>query len=48
MGDYHSPKGVLVEGRGVVPDHLVPETVADFAAGKDPVLEAAVAALKDS
>jgi carboxyl-terminal processing protease len=48
VGDYHSPKGVLVEGRGVVPDHLVPETVADFAAGKDPVLEAAVAALKDS
>lgn len=48
VGDYHSPKGVLVEGRGVVPDHIVPETAADFAAGKDPVLEAAVAALKDS
>ncbi len=47
VGDYHSPNGVLVEGRGVVPDHIVPETVADFAAGKDPVLEAAVAALKD-
>ena len=46
VGDYHSPKGVLVEGRGVVPDHTVPETVADFAAGKDPVLEAAVADLK--
>ncbi|MCR9162827.1 MAG: S41 family peptidase [Nannocystaceae bacterium] len=48
VGDYHSPKGVLVEGRGVAPDHLVPETVADFAAGKDPVLEAAVAALQES
>lgn len=48
VGDYHSPKGVLVEGRGVVPDHIVPETVADFAAGKDPVLEAAVADLKGS
>ncbi len=48
VGDYHSPKGVLVEGRGVVPDHVVPETVADFAAGKDPVLDAAVADLRDS
>ena len=48
VGDYHSPKGVLVEGLGVVPDHIVPETVADFAAGKDPVLEAALADLKGS
>ncbi len=48
VGDYHSPKGVLIEGRGVVPDHVVPETVADFAAGKDPVLEAALADLKGS
>lgn len=48
VGDYHSPKGVLVEGLGVVPDHIVPETVADFAAGRDPVLEAAVADLKAS
>jgi len=48
VGDYHSPKGVLVEGLGVVPDHIVPETVADFAAGRDPVLEAAVADLKGS
>ncbi len=48
VGDYHSPQGVLVEGLGVAPDHIVPETVADFAAGKDPVLEAAVADLKGS
>lgn len=48
VGDYHSPGGVLVEGRGVVPDHTIPETVADFAAGKDPVLEAAVADLRGS
>ncbi len=48
VGDYRSPKGVLVEGLGVVPDHIVPETVADFVAGKDPVLEAAVADLKGS
>ena len=48
VGDYHSPSGVLVEGRGVSPDHTVPETIADFAAGRDPVLEAAVAHLRDS
>ncbi len=42
VGDYHSPHGVVVEGRGVVPDRLIPETRADFRAGKDPVLEAAV------
>lgn len=46
VGDYHSPKGVLIEGRGVQPDHVVPETAADFAAGKDPVLEAALADLR--
>lgn len=48
VGDYHSPQGVVVEGRGVVPDHVIPETVADFATGKDPVLEAAVADLRGS
>ncbi len=48
VGDYHSPKGVLVEGRGVVPDRIVPETPADFAKGSDPVLEAAVSDLRGS
>ncbi len=48
VGDYHSPKGVLVEGRGVVPDRIVPETAADFARGIDPVLEAAVSDLRGS
>lgn len=42
VGDYHSPDGVLVEGKGVSPDHLVVETAAAFSAGQDPVLDAAV------
>jgi carboxyl-terminal processing protease len=46
VGDYQSPKGTIVEGIGVVPDVLVPETRADFAAGRDPVLEAAIGQLK--
>ncbi|MCR9160229.1 MAG: S41 family peptidase [Nannocystaceae bacterium] len=45
VADYQSPKGASVEGNGVKPDTVVPETAADFAAGKDPVLDAAVAAL---
>ena len=45
VADYKSPKNIAVEGRGVVPDTIVPETRADFAAGRDPVLQAAVSAL---
>jgi len=47
VGDYHSPKGTLVEGEGVVPDVTVTETRADFAAGRDPVLQAAVKHLQE-
>lgn len=47
VGDYHSPKGTVIEGKGVVPDHVVPETKADFAAGRDPVLEAAIEHLRE-
>ena len=39
------PGGAVAEGEGVRPDIVVPETRADFIAGRDPVLEAAVAAL---
>jgi carboxyl-terminal processing protease len=42
VGEYRSPKGAVVEGEGVRPDVLVSETAADFAAGRDPVLDAAV------
>ena len=47
VGDYHSSKGAVAEGDGVKPDVIVPETRADFIAGKDPVLAAATAALSD-
>ncbi|MBX7078678.1 MAG: hypothetical protein K1X88_05775 [Nannocystaceae bacterium] len=46
VGDYRSPKGTVVEGVGVVPDVLVPETREAFVGGHDPVLEAAVAAMR--
>lgn len=46
VADYQSPKGTVVEGKGVVPDTLVPETREDFAKGRDPVLEAALATLR--
>ena len=41
VADYRSPEGTLVEGTGIVPDVIVPETRDDFAAGRDPVLLAA-------
>ena len=40
-----APKGVLLEGRGVVPDIPVEPTRSLLSAGGDPTLEAAVAAL---
>ena len=46
VGDYHSAKGTAAEGDGVVPEVLVPESRADFVAGRDPVLDAAVAQLR--
>jgi carboxyl-terminal processing protease len=45
VADYRSPKDIAVEGRGVQPDQVVPETRAAFAKGGDPVLDAAVEAL---
>ncbi len=41
VADYRSPKGTVVEGQGIVPDVHVVETREAFAAGRDPVLEAA-------
>jgi carboxyl-terminal processing protease len=46
IGDYLSAKGTVVEGKGVVPDLVVGETAADFADGRDPVLDAAVKLLQ--
>lgn len=48
VADYKSPKQIVVEGKGVAPDHEIPESRADYAAGKDPVLAAALAALTAS
>jgi carboxyl-terminal processing protease len=45
VADFRTPNGVLLEGRGVQPDVPVIETRTDLAAGRDPVLEAAEAAL---
>ncbi|MCA9714824.1 MAG: hypothetical protein KC468_09075 [Myxococcales bacterium] len=45
VGDYHSPRGNIAEGTGINPDIKVEETRADFVAGRDPVLDAAVAHL---
>ncbi len=41
VADHRSPGGTVVEGQGIVPDVVVPETREAFADGRDPVLEAA-------
>jgi carboxyl-terminal processing protease len=42
-GDFVTGTGVRLEGRGVVPDEVVPATRADLLAGRDRPLEAALA-----
>lgn len=42
ISDYKSPKNILIEGRGVVPDTEVRQTREALLAGRDAVLEAAV------
>ena len=46
VADFKTPKGVLLEGRGVQPDRRVVETRAGLHKGRDPVLDAALVALK--
>ena len=46
VADFKTPKGVLLEGRGVVPDRRVIETRAGLQNGRDPVIEAALVAVK--
>jgi len=41
IADVQTPRGVLIEGRGVIPDEVVTTSLADIAAGKDPVRSAA-------
>ncbi len=45
IADYKSPKGTAVEGRGVLPDVVVTVSRDDLRKGRDPVLQAAIAAL---
>jgi len=47
VGDYHSSKGTVAEGDGVLPDVLVEEHRQDFAAGRDPVVDAALRTLSN-
>jgi hypothetical protein len=40
---FTTPDGIVVEGNGIPPHVRVPSTAADFASGRDPVLDYAVA-----
>ena len=42
ISDYRSPKNILIEGRGVLPDIRVGTTRPALLAGRDPQLEAAI------
>jgi carboxyl-terminal processing protease len=46
VADFKTPKGVLLEGRGVQPDHRVIETRAGLESGRDPVMDAALVAAR--
>jgi carboxyl-terminal processing protease len=48
VADFKTPKGVLLEGRGVQPDRRVVETRASLKTGHDPVLDAALVAIRAS
>lgn len=41
IADLQTPRGILIEGHGVIPDQIVARTRTDLAAGRDPVLSAA-------
>jgi carboxyl-terminal processing protease len=43
FADFTGPGGVRIEGRGVQPDEVVPDTRADLLAGRDAPLRAALA-----
>ena len=43
IADFATPDGIVLEGRGVVPDEAVRPTRKDLLAGHDPVLDAALA-----
>jgi carboxyl-terminal processing protease len=46
IGEYRTPKGVVLEGRGVIPDARVALTRRDLLRGRDAALDAAVAVIR--
>jgi sarcosine oxidase subunit alpha len=48
VADFKTPKGALLEGRGVQPDRRVLETRSGLKSGRDPVLDAALVAVRAS
>ncbi|HEY2904031.1 MAG TPA: S41 family peptidase [Polyangia bacterium] len=48
VADFKTPKGVLLEGRGVQPDRRVVETRAGLRTARDPVLDAALVTIRAS
>jgi carboxyl-terminal processing protease len=48
VADFKTPKGVMLEGRGVQPDKRVSETRAGLRTGRDPVLDAALVTIRAS
>jgi carboxyl-terminal processing protease len=42
VADFVAPDGTRIEGRGVIPDEVVPLTRADLVAGRDAALESAI------
>jgi carboxyl-terminal processing protease len=42
IADFITSDGIVLEGRGVVPDEPIRPTRADLLAGRDPVLDAAL------
>jgi carboxyl-terminal processing protease len=48
VADFRTPKGILLEGRGVQPDRRILETRAALLSGRDPVLDAALVAARAS
>jgi carboxyl-terminal processing protease len=44
---YVTPRGRVIEGRGVVPDVVAPLTISDLRSGRDAAVEEAEKALKD-
>jgi carboxyl-terminal processing protease len=48
VADFRTPKGILIEGRGVQPNRRVIETRAALRTARDPVLDAALVAARAS